>query len=402
MANYLINDTQLTSVADAIRAKSGSNEGISFPNGFISEIGNISGTQGQDYTIEDALVSSSEELTIYENPRITNLRSYALTSLINLKKVKLNNCTNISEHAFSTQDNSLTTLEEIWLGSSTVAYCSGNLPRQFKNTSKDKQQGSIYVPNNLVESYRTSQAWSNYNTHIFSENDYPRLYYDTITDDINTICEKINNGTADYPLYGTKIIDLGTEGLIQFEIVGKNIDELANSSQTVSYTWLAMNILKNEHRFNPPYSSQVMNTGAYGGWENSELRYYLNNTIFQLFPVSLQNTIKEVKKYSGGYSLENERVPNILTTDKLWIPSSHEIQNSQTYESVGVQYYYSSEQITAESRKRYEPNTYIAHNYLLRSANRYDRMRMINESGTGGNAELIENNTYGILIGFCT
>lgn len=42
MANYLINDTQLTSVADAIRTKSGGSAGLTFPSGFISEIGNIS------------------------------------------------------------------------------------------------------------------------------------------------------------------------------------------------------------------------------------------------------------------------------------------------------------------------------------------------------------------------
>ena len=42
MANYLVNDTQLTSVADAIRAKSGGSTGLAFPEGFVTEIGNIS------------------------------------------------------------------------------------------------------------------------------------------------------------------------------------------------------------------------------------------------------------------------------------------------------------------------------------------------------------------------
>ena len=46
MANYLVNDTQLTSIADAIREKSGSNEGLSFPAGFVSEIGNIEAGSG--------------------------------------------------------------------------------------------------------------------------------------------------------------------------------------------------------------------------------------------------------------------------------------------------------------------------------------------------------------------
>ena len=42
MANYLVTDTQLTSVANAIRAKTGSNAGMSFPDGMVSAVGSIS------------------------------------------------------------------------------------------------------------------------------------------------------------------------------------------------------------------------------------------------------------------------------------------------------------------------------------------------------------------------
>lgn len=42
MANYLVTDTQLTSVANAIRAKTGDSSGLSFPDGMISAVGNIS------------------------------------------------------------------------------------------------------------------------------------------------------------------------------------------------------------------------------------------------------------------------------------------------------------------------------------------------------------------------
>ncbi|MBO4543243.1 MAG: hypothetical protein J5725_08705 [Bacteroidales bacterium] len=41
MANYLTTDTDLTSVANAIRAKSGGSGQLAFPAGFVSEIGNI-------------------------------------------------------------------------------------------------------------------------------------------------------------------------------------------------------------------------------------------------------------------------------------------------------------------------------------------------------------------------
>ena len=41
MSNYLVNSTDLTSVADAIRAKSGGSSSLEFPTDFVSEIGSI-------------------------------------------------------------------------------------------------------------------------------------------------------------------------------------------------------------------------------------------------------------------------------------------------------------------------------------------------------------------------
>ena len=46
MANYLVTDTELTSVADAIRTKGGTSADLEFPSGFVTAIGNISGGGG--------------------------------------------------------------------------------------------------------------------------------------------------------------------------------------------------------------------------------------------------------------------------------------------------------------------------------------------------------------------
>ena len=61
MANYLINDTQLTSVADAIRAKSGGSAGLAFPSGFISEIGSINSGGG------GGAASSGNDVIFYDD-----------------------------------------------------------------------------------------------------------------------------------------------------------------------------------------------------------------------------------------------------------------------------------------------------------------------------------------------
>ena len=46
MSDYIVKDTELTSVANAIRTKGGTNSQLVFPGGFVSAIGNISGGGG--------------------------------------------------------------------------------------------------------------------------------------------------------------------------------------------------------------------------------------------------------------------------------------------------------------------------------------------------------------------
>lgn len=43
MADYIVKDTELTSVANAIRTAGGTNSLLNFPNGFVSAVNNISG-----------------------------------------------------------------------------------------------------------------------------------------------------------------------------------------------------------------------------------------------------------------------------------------------------------------------------------------------------------------------
>lgn len=51
MADYLVTDTELTSVADAIRTKGGTSSSLSFPTGFVSAIGNIPSGGGSSFAL---------------------------------------------------------------------------------------------------------------------------------------------------------------------------------------------------------------------------------------------------------------------------------------------------------------------------------------------------------------
>lgn len=64
MSNYLVDGADLTSVANAIRAKSGGSSQLAFPGGFVSEIGNIpSGgggakTESGTFTVASGYITS--------------------------------------------------------------------------------------------------------------------------------------------------------------------------------------------------------------------------------------------------------------------------------------------------------------------------------------------------------
>lgn len=59
MADYKVTDTELTSIANAIRAKTGKSSQMEFPTEFVSEIGSISGGDTDDWTTLTDYIESS-------------------------------------------------------------------------------------------------------------------------------------------------------------------------------------------------------------------------------------------------------------------------------------------------------------------------------------------------------
>ena len=57
MVDYIVKDTELTSVANSIRTAGGTSSLLTFPNGFINAINNISGGGGGDFSTAKLTVS---------------------------------------------------------------------------------------------------------------------------------------------------------------------------------------------------------------------------------------------------------------------------------------------------------------------------------------------------------
>lgn len=70
MANYIVQDTSLAAVADAIRAKTGGGEALAFPAGFVEAVEGITGGGGggggstRYHTIDEQVVSLDVDVSI--------------------------------------------------------------------------------------------------------------------------------------------------------------------------------------------------------------------------------------------------------------------------------------------------------------------------------------------------
>ena len=228
---------------------------------------------------------------------------------------------------------------------------------------------------------------------------------ETITDSWETIFANEANGTysTKYSIGDTKSIDLGTEGVHLMQIVAFDTDDRADGDTTINngkakITWISKNLLNTVHRMNPVKQSNTEGTGSLGGWEKSEMRTYLKETIKPLIPVTVRNGIVEVTKVSRIFNVAGTAVDNAISTDDIWIPSRKEINFNTSYESNGVVYSDAFPDNASRIKKR--PGASSASWWWLRSAY-YD----INfyYVGTDGSCNYnYASGVGGVALGFCT
>ncbi len=123
------------------------------------------------------------------------------------------------------------------------------------------------------------------------------------------------------------------------EIVAFDTDNKADGTGKAGITWISKTLLNTTHAMNSTQKT-VDGETAYtaGGWEHSDMRAYLKNTIKPLIPATVRNAIVPVTKvqstYTGGALVKDGQT----TTDDVWIPSNHEVGLGTSYESTGALY----------------------------------------------------------------
>lgn len=245
--------------------------------------------------------------------------------------------------------------------------------------------GGIYVPADLLDSYKGATNWSTYTNNIYPLGEYPRANFDSISADWSTILTDPDYATA-YAVKDTKTLELTDGTKIKMDLAALDTDVKSDDSGNAKMTWICHGI-PFTHRMN----ASNITSDRYG---ESEMASYLVSDILSKFPTEVRSHIVPVKKYHRSKSPTDE----ILTSDlEIFLLSHHEVFGTTTYEDSGP--VYSALFPTQASRVKYNTSG-SASVWWLRSAGSTSGFRCVGDNG--GEGGYYAYGAGGVVFGFCT
>lgn len=226
----------------------------------------------------------------------------------------------------------------------------------------------------------------------------------TITEDFNTfaeyswarIAELSNSGEAKnkFNVGDEKQVMLSTGEVLTFVILGFNHDDLQNG-QKAGISLGLKDLMSTTSVFNET------NTNV-GGWNESHIRSYLNDTVFSLLPTDLRQVILSARKQT---MVGNKSEQITISLDKLWLLSEVEIDGTSRTGNCneGSQYaYWSAVRDGTDKTDRILECNGVAGTYWLRSpsTSTNDSFSYITTAGYIYNSGKATKD-YGIYFGFC-
>ena len=212
-----------------------------------------------------------------------------------------------------------------------------------------------------------------------------------------TIAANVKNGnTSKYNVGDTKEVDLGDLGTHTVRIANMNECTNGETSETACGFVVEFADIISEHQFN----STATNVG---GWRDSELRAYINETIYKKLPTDLQNIVSSTKVISSHGITSGET--NFETQDKLFLLSTEEVWVETNYDtSVGTSKqldYYKNQGVTTSSYtsaiKQYKG---IEKSWWLRSSYSRTTNDFYRVNGSGGSIGNYASNSFGVSPAF--
>ena len=163
-------------------------------------------------------------------------------------------------------------------------------------------------------------------------------------DSWSTISANVKSGnTSKYNVGDTKEVDLGSLGTHTVRIANKSECTTETSETACGFVVEFADIITKQ-QFNSTNTNK-------GGWKDSELRTYVNGTIYNALPSDLQNVITTTKVISGHGNTSGET--SFETQDKLYLLNAQEVWNTNKYDtSVGTSKqldYYKNQGVTTDN-----------------------------------------------------
>ncbi len=148
------------------------------------------------------------------------------------------------------------------------------------------------------------------------------------TDSWPTIQKAVQTGNTElYNIGDAKEVDLGSFGTHTVRVANKSECTNGETSETACGFVVEFADIITQHSFNSTETNV-------GGWKDSELRTYINDTIYKSLPSDLQNVIVTTKVISGHGSAETS---DFETQDKLYLLNVQELWDSTSFDtSVGT------------------------------------------------------------------
>ncbi len=203
-------------------------------------------------------------------------------------------------------------------------------------------------------------------------------------DSWSKIAANVKSGnTSKYNVGDTKEVNLGDLGTHTIRIANMSACTNGETSETACGFVVEFADIITKQKFNST-------TTNVGGWKDSELRTYINETIYNALSSDLQNVITSTKVLSGNG--KNAGETNFETQDKLYLLSAREVWQEdaelQRYDNINMEtkqldYYVnlntSLSNITG-AVKQYENRNWL---WWLRSAGNYNSLYFVIVSNSG-------------------
>lgn len=367
-------------------------------------------------TVSNYMFAGCSALSSVSIPNATIINQYAFQNCKDLTSIDLDGITNIGNYAFSgtgigtlvipdatslgtylcqgyrtgvvdqhktvnlssNRFNGANSLCHLILRSTTMCTLTTNA---LTGTAIAAGIGWIYVPTDLVATYKAASNWSNYASQIVDISEYPKALQDeTISDSWSTIFANEDNGT-----YKT-VYSLGDIKYMYLNGTPMPMQIVAFDEDTSKISWVCKSIL-DTHNMNPTGDTT-------GGWASSNMRAWLRETIYPMIDSTIRNRIVAVTK--NYYDAKTSS--RLTISDTVWIPSEYEIFGTTSYENSGT--LYTGVFTDATSRiKKYGLNG-SANYWWLRSAISGTSFRCVYDIGSANYN--YASNSYGVVLGFCT